>query len=84
MASAEEDALATQDDELDRHPDMLPLVRFIEKAATLAGDAPQPLQAGGAAPCQWITGAYAFSWSAVLARVSALRALTSRCDWGAV
>lgn len=45
VASAVEDALATQDDELDRHMDMLPLVRFIEKAATLAGDAPQP-QAG--------------------------------------
>ncbi|KAK9826371.1 hypothetical protein WJX81_003941, partial [Elliptochloris bilobata] len=35
VASAVEDALATQDDELDRHPAMLPLVRFIEKAASL-------------------------------------------------
>ena len=38
VGAAVEDALATQDDELDRHPVMLPLVRFIEKAAMLAGD----------------------------------------------
>ena len=31
-----QDALTTQDDELDMHPAMLPLVRFIERAAALA------------------------------------------------
>ncbi len=35
----EQDALATQDDELDRHAAMLPLVRLIERAAALGAHA---------------------------------------------
>jgi len=37
--SGEQDALATQDDELDRHAAMLPLVRLIERAAALGAHA---------------------------------------------
>ena len=76
-----EDALATQDDELDCHMAMLPLVRFIEKAATLAGDAPWR-QAVCAAPCRWIAEACMLPWDAVTAHMSVLHALMSRPGLG--